>query len=189
MVNLVKITLSPEYIEELQRRHGDVHAQMAAADAWLRNTVSTARASSNNVESAVLAALRASSADKAQLPAFFTLCELATQPQFLAFCSEIVRYLLTTQLSVGARYQLAAVLSTMGLCARRPQKLSLAIQYAQSGIELIEDLPPRELTANLYHNLSVALEDCGNSASARAAFEKCTAIDTILGINRTGSTD
>jgi tetratricopeptide (TPR) repeat protein len=173
---VVRLELNPVFIAETQRRFGDVDGVVREAIPWLLTRVVAARelellrACFNELEpqEAILRALVG--------------CELLGQasarPDLRRWLCEYVAVLGPGD---GARYQLASAWSRLGVEARRERDLPGAVACARRGLDVVADLPPRAVTANLYYNLGVALECTGDLPESVESYEHAAEIDEMIG--------
>ncbi len=176
MSNMFEIELTPVYLAEARARYGDIEAAVRDAIPWVITRLAIARSR---------AELQQAFDELDDGENFFRAilgCELlgmaSSRPDVRAWLCE---YLGRQELSDGMRYQLASAYSRLGVEARRAGRLDEAVALARSGLEAIADLPPCAVTATLYYNLGVALEESGSARLALGAYEDAVEIDEHLG--------
>jgi tetratricopeptide (TPR) repeat protein len=172
----VSIELNPVYLAEVRSLRVDLEADIRAAIPWVVSRVGMA----GDVHELTIAFAEL----EPQECVFRAIlgCELLGRANARPDVREwLCQYLSDQNLSDGARYQLAAAYSRLGVEARRSAQLSDAIYFARRGISAIEDLPVRAVTSNLYFNLATALESEGDFEAAVRAFDDSAEIDQMIG--------
>jgi tetratricopeptide (TPR) repeat protein len=172
----INIELNPAYLAEARGSYDDVEAAVRDAIPWVITTVLVARDGEDLRES-----LDAMESDVSVFRAFVgceVLGQASTRPDVRQW---LCGYVGDMDLPEGARYQLAGVYSRLGAEARRAGRFDEAMELARGGIEVVADVPPRAVTANLYYNLGVAAERGGRLAAAVEAFGDSAEIDDLIG--------
>jgi len=171
-----EIELNPVYLREVLGRHGDVEAAIRKAIPWVITRVVVARS-----QEELTGAFAELDDDEGPLRAFVS-CELlgqaSSRPDVRRWLCE---YLDGLRLEEGARYQLAGAWSRLGVEARRSGAAGEAAVLARRGLEVVADLPPRAVTANLYYNLGIAFESDGDVPGAIEAFGDAADIEEHIG--------
>jgi len=172
----VSIELNPVYLDEVRSLRVALEADIRAAIPWVVSRVGLA----GDVHELTIAFAELEPEDCV----FRAIigCELLGQASSRPDVREwLCQYLSDQNLSDGARYQLAAAYSRLGVEARRAGQISDAIYFARRGLSAVEDLPVRAVTSNLYYNLATALESEGDFEAAVRAFDDSAEIDQMIG--------
>lgn len=172
----VSIELDSVFEAEARHRYGDVEAAVREALPWV--VIRLAAASDLDQLAADLNEQDPEQAVFRALIGCAVLGRANSRPDVRRFLCD---HLAGRDLSDGARYQLAGAFSRLGVEARRRSDLDGAVEYSRKGLDAIEDLPPRGVTANLYYNLGVALELRANVTGAVEAYEQAADIDDSIG--------
>jgi tetratricopeptide (TPR) repeat protein len=172
----VSIELNPVFLAETRSRRADLETDIRAAIPWVIARVGLA----SDLHELTVAFAEIEPGDCVFRA--IIACELLGQASSRPDVREwLCQYLSDQDLSDGARYQLAAAYSRLGVEARRSNQTSDAIYFARRGLSVIEDLPVRAVTSNLYFNLATALESEGDFEGAVSAFDDSAEIDQMIG--------
>ncbi len=171
-----QIELNPAYLAEARGRYDDVESAVRNAIPWVLTYVLVAREGE-----ALRGVLDAMEPTDGVFRAFVS-CEVLGQASSRPDVRQwLCAYVGELDLGEGARYQLAGVYSRLGAESRRAGRLDEAMRMARQGIEVIADLPPAAVTANLYYNLGTAAERRKDLDTALEAFADSAEIDDLIG--------
>lgn len=171
-----QIEFDPAYLAEIREQYGDVEAAVREVIPWIITRVLIAR----NDEQ-LCSAFDELDPGECQFRAFVgceVLGEASSRPDVRRWLCE---YAASLKLGEGARYQLAAAYSRLGVESRRSDRLAEAVSLARQGLDAVADLPPKAVTANLYYNMGIAIERKGDVVAAIEAFDDSAEIDDSLG--------
>ena len=172
----LEIEFNPAYIAEARWRFGDLEKAIKDSVPWVISRILPARGLD-----VVCDALD-------ELPPGLSILRAIIAGELLAMSGArpdvrlwLCDYLFDADLSEGARYHLAGVYTRLGAEARRADRLPEAVDLARRGLNVVADLPPLAVTANLYYNLGVAHEVTSRFDEAIGAFEDSAEIDELIG--------
>ena len=171
-----QIEFDPAYLAEMREQYDDVEEAVREAIPWIITRVLIAP-DDRQLRSALGEFDHCESVLRA-----FVGCEVlgqaSSRPDVRRWLCE---YAASLKLGEGARYQLAGAYSRLGVESRRSGRLVEAVSFARQGLDVVADLPPRAVTANLYYNLGIALERKREFVAAIEAFEDSAEIDELIG--------
>jgi hypothetical protein len=171
-----EIELNPVFAEEMRAEHGDLEGAIREALAWVISRVLLATGADS-----LRVAFEGLAPRVAVLRAVVGLELLARAGARPDQRHWLCEYLLGCRLSDGGRYQLANAWCRLGVEARRAGDIDGAVAGATRGLDVIADLPPQAITANLYYNLAIAQEIRGDAGASEAAFRDSAEIDELIG--------
>ncbi len=176
---VLEIELHPVYKKEVESHFKDVNKAMSEAIQYFRSAFSAASDKGITDVSKIIGNLQDW---KAQFRVHVA-CEYYRQvlaSEAFSFVLTLCDHLKASGLNEGGRYNVARCYAHLGCSARQSGQIELAVKIANMGISLIDGLPYRAVSSNLFYNLGVALEHSADFDGASNAYEKASEIDRIL---------
>ncbi len=166
----INFHLHPEFLNELQKSIGDV--EKFIFEIYLTIVKEDSLSKSTDIKKSF-----GIFEDRPNRYRALVACAiLSSHPSTYPLCADLCHHLTRYSLCAGERYQIAKCYSTLGSFARQSDELESAIECAERGLQVLAELPDREITAILYYNFGIALESQGDFVEATEAFLKSSKI-------------
>ncbi len=173
----LQFVLHPIYLEEVQNQFENPNKAIMEAIKWLADALMTAKIETPNDVTQVFGNLESwFSQFRAHIACGYLRQNTQTYLHSLAICDYLTKF----KLSNGGRYNVAKCYSELGTIVRQSGQLDTAARIAKAGLNILEGLPYRKVTANLYWNLGIALEQLADFDSAMNAYIKSSELYKLL---------
>jgi len=169
-VSDINFHLHPEFLNELQKNIGDVEKFIFEIYLIIVKEASLSKSTDIKKSFGIFE-------DRPSRYRALVACAiLSSHPSTYQLCADLCHHLTRYSLCAGERYQIAKCYSILGSFARQSDELESAIECAERGLQVLAELPDREITAILYYNFGMALESQADFVEATEAFLKSSKI-------------